>query len=390
MHMKRYASILCDGACARPLVASLIGRIPEGMISVAFVLVVHQSTGSYTAAGLATGGYAAGAALSGPLAGRALDRVGGRAALVPRALVFAAALVLLGMTATRISAALMIGLAVSAGLGRPPLESAMRALWPSIVPARRLQAAYTLDAVGQDLIWLGAPLLLSALLVVADARAALVVCGGCTLLGALGYAAAARPPATESRPQGEQQHARLGSLAFRSALAAAALYGISMGTFEIALTVFCNRHDAQSAVGVLLAVWSVGSLTGGLLYGTHSWKLATTTRLGQLLSALTITLAALAAAGPVWLLGILLFMMGMPTAPFTGTLNAAVNELASPQRHNEAFTWVTAMVTSGIAVGNSVGGPVIQLDPELGFPLAAAAAAAAALLALGGRRAISQ
>ncbi len=163
-----------------------------------------------------------------------------------------------------------------------------------------------------------------------------------------------------------------------------------MGAFEIALTAFCNRHDAQSAVGVLLAVWSVGSLTGGLLYGTRSWKLAAMTRLGLLLSALTIALAALVAAGPIWLLGMLLFVMGLQIAPFTGTLSAAVSELAPPRRRNEVFAWMTAMITSGIAVGNSVGGPVTQLDPALGFPFAAAAAAAAALFALGSRHAVSR
>ena len=46
--------------CIAPLAGSLVGRIPESMISVALVLLVRQSTGSYVAAGLATGALPSG------------------------------------------------------------------------------------------------------------------------------------------------------------------------------------------------------------------------------------------------------------------------------------------------------------------------------------------
>lgn len=185
---------------------------------------------------------------------------------------------------------------------------------------------------------------------------------------------------------------RLGYLALTEGMISVAFVLVmhqSTGSYTAA-GLATGGYAAGAALGLLLAVWSIGSLVGGLLYGARSWKPAVMTRLGLLLSALTIALAGLAAANTMWLLGMLLFVMGMPTAPFTATLNAAVSELAPPPRQNEAFTRVTTMVTTGIAVGNSVVGPVIQLDPTLGFPVAAAAAAAAVLFALRRRHAISQ
>ena len=316
-----------------------------------------------------------------------LDRVGQRPVLVSLALTFAAVLASIALSAAHAPVVVTIGLAAIAGISRPPLESAMRALWAWIVPARHLQAAYALDAVGQDLIWLGGPLLLSVLLVVGDARTALLACAACTVLGTLGYVATSRVPGNPEDEGEHAGHARLRSRVLRSLLAAAALYGISMGAFEIALTAFCTRHGARSAVGVLLAVWSVGSIVGGLVYGTRAWRRDIVKRVSLLLGALAALLAALTVASDVWTLAALLFAMGLPTAPFTSTLSAAVGDLSPPARRNEGFTWMTAMVTSGIAVGNAATGPLIQFDPALGFPFAAVAAAAGALLGLGGLRA---
>jgi MFS family permease len=61
------------------------------------VLLVQQSTGSCLYAGLATGGFALGSALAGPVAGRALDRFGQRVVLI--ALHSKALNMLLGMAA---------------------------------------------------------------------------------------------------------------------------------------------------------------------------------------------------------------------------------------------------------------------------------------------------
>jgi predicted MFS family arabinose efflux permease len=72
--------------------------------------------------------------------------------------------------------------------------------------------------------------------------------------------------------------------------------------------------------------------------------------------------------------------MGLPTAAFTATLNAGTQDLAPLERASEGFSWVTAMITVGIAVGNATAGPLTQAHVRLGFPYAAAAAAAGAIL----------
>jgi MFS family permease len=386
MHMSSYKEVVRTGGWARPLATSLIGRVPESMISVTLVLLVHQSTDSYVSAGLATAAFGLGSALAAPVAGRGLDRLGHRPMLISLALTFAGVLVAIVVSAGHLPVDVTIALASLAGLTRPPLESAMRALWATIVAAGHLHAVYVLDAIGQDLIWIAGPLLLSALLLIGGPSSALLACAACSALGSIGYATTPAVPQRRADHHTPGPHPRLHSPALSSLLAAAGLYGVAMGAFEIALIAFCADHHAKPAVGVLLAVWSVGSILGGLVYGAHTWGTPPAPRAIALLAALAVLLALLNLAASVTTLAALLFAMGLPTAPFTGTLSATVQTLVPPQRAAEGFTWITAMITTGIAIGNAAAGPLTQTHPHLGFPLAATAAAAGATLGLAGRR----
>jgi MFS family permease len=171
MHTLRlYLELAWSLETRRPLVGSLVGRIPESIVAVSLILVVRRATGSYASAGIAAAGFALGAALAAPVAGRALDRLAQPRLLVGLAICFGTALVAIVITAGIVPVALTIALAAAAGVARPPLDAAVRALWPRVLPPDRLQAAYSLDATLQELIWIVGPLLLSALLLLGGLR----------------------------------------------------------------------------------------------------------------------------------------------------------------------------------------------------------------------------
>jgi predicted MFS family arabinose efflux permease len=383
-----YNDILRSAAWRRPVAGSLIGRTPESVVSFALVLLTHEKTGSYISAGLVTAGFGLGSAVAGPLAGRALDRLGQRDVLIALALAFATLLTALVLSAGHVPVAATVALAAVVGLTRPPLESAMRALWARIVSAEQLQAAYILDAIGQDLVWTMGPLLLALLLALGSAGDALVACAIACALGTVAYATA---PDVPRRHHAAEQHdeevrGRLRSRPLVALLAAAALYGVSMGGFEIALTAFCADQNAKPALGVLLAIWSAGSILGGLAYGARTWTTPPAQRTVALLAAIAVLLALLTLPGSVPAMGLLLFVLGLPFAPFTGTLSAAVQTLAPADRATEGFTWITAVTTTGIAAGNAAAGPLTQSHVALGFGFCATAAAVGAVLGVAGVR----
>jgi MFS family permease len=379
MHrLRTYFGIATGPGARRPLLGSLLGRIPESIMSVSLVLLVHSRTGSYSSAGIAAAGFALGSAFAAPGAGRMLDQLGHRGLLSGMAVGFASAVVLLVITAGKVPEPATVALAIAAGLARPPLDAAIRDLWPKLVPSPRLQAAYSLDATVQELIWIVGPLLLAALLLLGGPSLPLLACAVLCVAGTVTYV---RSAVLRSREPREPRRAagRLRSFVFAVLLAAATLYGVAVGILTLALTAFCTNHNAQPAVGVLVAVWGIGSIAGGVAYGTHRWEQAPAFRALILLGLLGALLLPLAAAPSVPVLALLMLPLGMPLSPWLGTLNETVQSTVPPGRTAEAFTWVYSLITIGIATGNAMSGPTIQhAGPGAGFLLAAAAAATGA------------
>jgi MFS family permease len=144
-------------------------------------------TGSYSAAGFAAGVFGIGTAASAPLTGRALDRLGQRRVLPVLAVAFAAALVVLVLASARLAPVGLGTLAAVAGLARPPVEAALRAMWPRIVPGGQVDAAYALDSTVQKLIWIAGPLLLAVLLATGSPQFPLFACAILSIGGTVLY-----------------------------------------------------------------------------------------------------------------------------------------------------------------------------------------------------------
>jgi predicted MFS family arabinose efflux permease len=356
--------------------------MPESMCSVSLVMLVHSTTGSYSSAGIAAGGFAIGSALAAPVVGRGLDRLAQRKLLVGMAVAFAAALVTVVFTTAAVPEAVTISLATAAGLARPPLDAAVRALWPRIVTHDRLQAIYSLDATLQELIWIAGPLMLSALILLGGPSLPLVACAALALAGTLLYASSHSVQAP-AEADGGRARGSLRSTNFNSLCCAATLYGVAVGILTVTLTAFATNQRARAVVGVLVAIWGIGSMLGGVAYGTTRWRAQPERRAIVLLGLFALLLALLAMAPSLGVLAALMLALGLPLSPWLGTLNEAVQTLVPRSRTTEAFTWIFALITIGIAAGNAAGGPIIQhAGTKAGFLVSAAAAAAGA--ALGG------
>jgi MFS family permease len=364
----------------RPLVGSLIGRVPESIASVSVVMLLRSSTGSYASAGIAAGGLAVGSAVAAPIVGRALDRVDERKLLAGLAGVFACAVVAIVLCAGRVPEGLIVALAVVSGVARPPLDAAMRALWPRLVASERLRAAYSLDATLQELIWILGPLMLAGLLLIAGPSLPLLACAALSLAGTLLYATGVRA-GSGSPASSEPRRAGLHSLRFGSLLSAAMLYGVAVGILNLALLAFATREHARAAVGLLVAIWGVGSILGGLAYGAIGWRAPPERRAPLLLGGLAVLLALLATAPGLGVLAVLMLALGLPLSPWLGTLNEAAQRLADPARTAEAFTWIYSLIALGVAAGNALAGPLIEhAGTRTAFLAGGVAAGAGALI----------
>jgi hypothetical protein len=306
---------------ARPLLlASLVGRLSSATGPLSVVLFVQDQTGSLAQAGAASAAIALTSGLLAPVRGRLVDRLGQRRCLPPMALAFAAALA--GLVAVAGpgagSVAATVGLAAVAGAVVPPLGASMRVLWLSLVgQGPRLQTAYALDAVLDELLFVTGPLLAGGLATLYRPAAGVLATGGLALAGTLGLVASPVSRAQAGGPAPEAGRAgwagALGRPGMRTLALSLTGVGAAIGIWEIGLVGAARDAGAAEAASLLLAAWAAASAIGGLWYGSRTWRRPAGQRYLVLLTLLVLagvpmsaTASPLALAGVVALVGLVL------------------------------------------------------------------------------------
>lgn len=390
----RYAALLRGNGAAPALAASLLGRLALGTTGLALLLLVLQSTGSYAAAGLVAAAYALSLAVLAPVLARRADRSGPRGVLLACAVLHPAVLVGLVLLARAGAGVPVLAVAaVLAGATVPPLGGIMRALWGRLVPDEALPTAYSLEAVVVELCFVTGPLLVAGLSAASGPAAAVLAAGALVLTGGAWLAATPALRAVVPHPHsGGRRVGALSSPAVRALLLTVLCVGAGFGALEVALPAYAEtQHARPSTAGVLLAVWSAGSILGGLVYGGMRLRAPHVRQMPWLVAAVALgTTLPLLATGPV-VMGAVLVLYGLTIAPFSTCNSVLLGGAAPAGTLTEAFAWSSSMIFGGAAVGNAVGGWLAQhvgVSTALGFT--AGTGAAALLMSLAGRSALSR
>jgi len=387
--MRRYLEILRVPHVARLFATALIARLPMGINGLAIVLLVRAEIGSFGAAGAAAGALALGTGVAAPLTARAIDALGERM-LPSLAAVSAAALVaVIVLARANAPAAALVAAALTAGAAFPPTSSVVRTRYPVLFAGRSelIQGAFALDSVLTETIFTVGPLLTAAIVVVFEPAAALLV-SVAAMLGGTAAMVAALPPGEE--PPEEAPDRRLGALAapgIRTLVASMLPVGFAFGALEVALPAFAHEEGRPELAGVLIALWSVGSVAGGLTYGARPRRgsLAGTHLRVALLLPLSFLPLALASS-PV-AMALLVLPAGVLIAPLIATRNELAGRIAPAGARTEAYTWPLTALVAGIAVGAAASGALADATSWQAAVLAAALAAAVGAAIAAGRRA---
>ena len=386
--LERYAEVLRGRGTAGPLAASVVGRMALGMNSLAILLLVRESTGSYASAGVVAALHALAFAVFGPRRARAADRKGPVGVLRLTGVLHPLGLgALVLLAAYDAPVPLLVLPAVLAGAAGPPLGAVMRALWPVKVSGAPLVTAYALESVVVELCFVIGPLLVAGLAATLGPSAAVLTAGVLALVGSLWLAAT---PAVQSvRPHPDAGTSWLGPLtspAVRALLLTVLAIGAGFGAIEVALPAFAEEIGSRpSAGGVLLAIWSAGSITGGLVYGALHLGVPQRRQLPVLVVALAVGTALPLLAGGAVSMAVALFVYGMTIAPLFACNSVLLGEAAPVGTGTEAFAWNTSMIFGGAALGNAVAGVLAeQVSPYSALLLVAGTGAVAVGLSLYG------
>jgi MFS family permease len=378
----------------RLLFTSLIGRLPMTAAGLLLILRARDLGLSYATGGAVAGAYAAGLALGTPGLARLIDRRGLTPVIIGCGIASVTCYALLATVTSDAPTAVVVALGAALGVVNPPLSASVRALWDDLLPgADARHRILSLESVFMELFFVIGPLVfVTGLATVLSVATTMAIAGAVTLGGAVLFAA--QPVSRARRPQPSTSGSRFGALAsagVRAIVCVIACLGASFGAIEIACAAFAEDAGQRGATGMLLGAWGLGSVLGGLAAARAGAPADRSERLRQLLIVLALLTLVPALGVAVGLLatttagliafGVVLLGAGVAIAPTFVLLFGLMGDAAPGGAVTEAYGWLTAGITGGLAVGSALGGAAINgVDGPAG---ALAVAAAAALVAVG-------
>lgn len=355
------------------IAAQLTARFPNGMMSLAILLHVEQQTGSYGAAGLVLAATSVGQATAGPITSRWMGVWGMRRVITLTLSVCVVAVLCLALLPLSLPGYMVLGMI--AGLSTPPIQAAVRTIYPKLVNSSNLTPLFSLDASLQEIIWVLAPVVITlvstqigttqGLLLVA-----IVLVGGGAWFILSPEVGRVRIPRSRNA---------LGKVVLKPPVLLATVIGFLLigACSAVEVGVVATFEHGSLTAGLVLAVFSAGSLAGGLAFGhipIGPWAMA------RRLLIVTVGLGLTMVMLNVYWLGGTLILAGIGIAPALAVLFAITSASVKFSETAEAFGWAGTGQLIGAAAGSAVAGFLVDVGDWRGAYLAATIFAAAGLV----------
>ena len=323
------------------------------MLSITLLLHIQLTYGNYTSAGAILAAESVGQAIAGPLTSRLMGRVGMRPVLIITTLVCAAVLIIIALFKLPLVA--VAGLAFLLGITTPPVTPAVRTIYPKLVPAKQVTALFSLDASAQEVIWVLGPVVAVFVSTQLSTVLGILVAAAFMIGGGVWFTYSPEV----GRVRIPRARRRFGAVLTRPTVIVATVTGFffvaSFAAIEAGIVAAFGHEGIES--GVLLGIFSVGSIVGGLLIGhrdVRPWSM--TLRLSVVLIGTALCLVSL---NPIYI-GVVLFFAGLGVAPMFAAVFSIVSSTVKFSETAEAYGWVGTGQLVGVALGSAIAGVAID------------------------------
>jgi MFS family permease len=374
--VKSYAELMRIPGVARLLCAQLVARFPGGMLSLGLLIHIEGIFHSYGVAGLVLASLSVGQAISGPLTSRWMGAWAMRPVLILTSSVCAVALAVLAVAPLPIVGFMIVALVC--GLSYPPIQPAVRTIYPKVVNSRQLTPLFSLDASAQEIIWVAGPVLVTFVATQISSTAGILMSLVFLVGGGIWFISSPEL----GRVRIPQSKRRFGVVLARPTVLLVTLVGILVvGCFAaIEAGVVSMFGEGSPDAGFVLAIFALTSLVGGLAFGhlpVSRWALAR--RMTVILAGSVLAVFAF----EFWTISGALAIAGLMVAPALAVMFAAVSASVRFSDTAEAYGWVGTGQLLGAALGSAVAGFLIDAQgPRGGFVTAGILIAVAVLLAV--------
>jgi MFS family permease len=382
--VKSYAELLRTPGVARLLCAQLVARFPGGMLSLGLLIHIESLFHSYGAAGLVLASLSVGQAVAGPLTSRWMGAWRMRPVLILTSIVCATGLATLAFAPITIGVPGFMGFALLTGLSYPPIQPAVRTIYPKVVNSRQLTPLFSLDASAQEIIWVAGPVLVTFVATQISSTVGILL----SLVFLVGGGTWFISSPEVGRVRIPQSRRRFGVVLARPTVLLITILGVLLvGCFAaIEAGVVSMFGEGSPDAGFVLAIFALTSLVGGLAFGHRPigpWALAR--RMSIILVGSVLAIFAF----EFWTISGALALAGLMVAPALAVMFAVVSATVRFSDTAEAYGWVGTGQLLGAALGSAVAGFLIDAaGPTGGFWTAAGLIAAAVIIAVLFRRAL--
>lgn len=366
-----YLQVLRRPGAARFSAAAALARMQMSMTSVGAVLLLSAVRDSYGLAGLVSAIYTITSAVIGPQISRYIDAHGQRK-IVPRQLTVHV-LAVSGMIAIGVYTPLnwpIYLLAVLAGACQPSIGSLVRARWSSMMRGSpQLRTAFAWESLIDEAVFIIGPPLATVLALQLFPGAALMAA---MLLLVIGSFFLLRQTASEPKPSGTAI-----SAAGRPAILLAGVAGIFVvmimlggvfGSLEVTTLATAKAAGHAGVAGWMLAGYSLGSLSSGLVFGALNVKASLLRQFVGAIAVLAVISMPLVFLRPLWLLSIGLFIAGLAAAPALISGMALMERIVPGNRLTESMSWASSGMNLGLATSMPLAGVIADHHPpHLGY-----------------------
>ncbi|TFD22933.1 MFS transporter [Cryobacterium sp. TMS1-13-1] len=378
--MKSYWTLLRTPGVSRLIAAQLTARFPFGMLSLAFLIHIERIFDSYGAAGLVLGAMSIGQAIAGPLTSRLMGRLGMRPVIIATMFICAVAIIVMALISLSVLNLMLIGFV--AGLSTPPIQPAVRTIYPKIVNSRQLTPLFSLDASAQEIIWVLGPVIATFVALQVSTTAGILLAAFFLVAGGIWFVALPEV----GRVRIPRSRRKLGVVLKKPEVLLSTVVGFTLVAACAAVeagVVAVFGHGSADA-GWVLGIFAIGSLIGGLALG-HApigpWALATRmliVTIGLILASLWLTF---------WWLSLALLLAGVGIAPAFAVLFGIVSASVKFSDTAEAYGWVGTGQLIGAAMGSAIAGfSIDHSGPVSAIYVAAGFAALGCIIPALGRR----
>ena len=368
--------------------AGLVLRLPMSMVGLSTILMVRAEYGNYTLAGAVSAVNIIVMAICAPVLARRVDRHGQLRVMGPAWVI--ATLSMCGLVAAVFMHApewlLFIPAALAGATWGAPC-ALVRSRWSTILhKPGQLTTAYALESAVDEFVYIVGPVLSTVLGTVLHPGTGLAI--SIVALAVGGTLFLSRSDSEPAIIPYDPNAPRESVIRKPVVLVMATTYigmGMTFGAMEVSMVSFTEELDVPALGGILLALFSIGSLSAALVYGARTWRRPTWQLFVFGVILMAIGMSFFPVTFNIWTMAAVILITGLTCAPTMTNVNVIIQKSVSPAKLTEGLTWMSTSINLGTSLGTAIAGPAIDAIGARGglFTMAGAGWAMVLLMLIG-------